>query len=72
MASTTTYLNLKLLGTSSADKAKLFEEWRQEISGENEGSNMQLIDAAFHELQQSATNYITPLQIDMMLAGEWT
>lgn len=53
MATTTQYLNLKLLGTSQADKATYFEDWRQDINGEGPGSNMQIIDAAYHQLEEN-------------------
>ena len=68
MASTTTYLGLKLLGTSQEDKAQLFEDWRQDINGENEGSNMQLIDAAFHELDERVSESASGGAIAEMLA----
>lgn len=50
MASTTTNLHLKLLGTSLQDKETYFEEWRQDISGENSDSNMNIIDRAYKSL----------------------
>lgn len=50
MASTTTNLHLKLLGTSLQDKETYFEEWRQDISGENNDSNMNIIDRAYKSL----------------------
>ncbi len=53
MASTTTNLHLKLLGTSLADKEKYFEEWRQDINGEASTSNMQIIDSAYGSLDQN-------------------
>lgn len=46
MASTTPNLNLKLLGTSAADKETYFESWRQDINGESGNSNMRIIDTA--------------------------
>ena len=53
MASHTQYLNLKLLGTSTSDKAVYFEEWRQDINGEGQDSNMRILDAAYHELDDA-------------------
>lgn len=50
MASTTPNLNLKLLGTSAADKNTYFEDWRQDINGESGNSNMRIIDTAVGNL----------------------
>lgn len=75
MASTTQYLGLKLLGTSDSDHAKYFEEWRQDINGEGEEqnlSNMQKIDAAYHNLEEDLQDYISTETIDEMIAGTWT
>lgn len=69
MASTTTNLNLKLLGTSLEDKAMLFEEWRQNINGETQNSNMEIIDQAFQSLSDgkvNKTDVITEAQIDAL------
>ena len=49
-SSTTTNLGLKLLGTSLADKETYFQEWRQDINGEDNDSNMNIIDRAYKEL----------------------
>lgn len=49
-ASTTTNLNLKLLGTSLTDKETYFEEWRQDINGESNDSNMKIIDRAYKQM----------------------
>lgn len=75
MASNTQYLNLKLLGVSSEDKSKYFEEWRQDINGEGSGenlSNMQKIDDAYHRLTEDLNDYISFETIDAMIAGTWT
>ena len=69
MASTTTNLNLMLLGTSLEDKEMYFEEWRQYINGEMQDSNMQIIDRAYQALadtKASTTDVITNAQIDEM------
>lgn len=69
MASTTTNLNLKLLGTSLEDKEMYFEEWRQYINGETQDSNMQIIDSAFQSLvdgKANTTDVITNEQIDSL------
>lgn len=71
MASTTTNLNLKLLGTSLEDKEMYFEEWRQYINGEMQDSNMQIIDQAFQTLadsKASAADVITNEQIDALFS----
>lgn len=49
-SSTTANLHLKLLGTSLADKEKYFEEWRTEINGEGNDSNMNIIDSAYKDM----------------------
>lgn len=69
MASTTSYLKLKLLGTSQADKETYFEGWRQDINGETGTSNMQLIDAACKDLalnKADKADAITNAQIDAL------
>lgn len=66
MASTTQYLNLKLLGTSEHDKQTYFENWRQDINGETGESNMDLIDAAFHRIDAAVSDIITEAAIDAM------
>lgn len=66
MASTTTNLGLKLLGTSVADKATYFEEWRQDINGESNNSNMKIIDAAYKQLVDSMADVITTQQINSL------
>ena len=69
MASATTNLHLKLLGTSLADKEMTFEEWRQHINGEAQNSNMQIIDAAIKSLDDTkvgASDVITNAQIDAL------
>ena len=73
MASTTTNLNLKLLGTSLQDKETYFEEWRQDINGETNDSNMHKIDRAYKTLsddivalEQSIADTITDGQIDAL------
>lgn len=69
MASTTPNLHLKLLGTSLADKETYFEEWRQDISGEDNQSNMKIIDSAYKELADDITELsetITSEQIDAL------
>lgn len=53
MASTTDYLHLKLLGTTRDDKLQYFEDWRQDLNGETGESNMELIDAAYHEIDEA-------------------
>ena len=53
MASTTPNLNLKLLGTSLSDKEKQFEEWRLDIAGESNDSNMSLIDSAIGAMRSA-------------------
>lgn len=53
MASTTPNLNLKLLGTSLTDKETQFEEWRTDINGEGDGSNMSKIDAAYGRMSDA-------------------
>lgn len=71
MASTTPNLNLKLLGTSLADKEKYFEEWRQDINGETGDSNMKLIDTAVGNLSNGKvdkTDTITNADIDALFA----
>ena len=67
MAATTTNLHLKLLGTTSDDKAVLFEDWRQDINGEGSTSNMQIIDAAYGQLAD-AVQAITNEQIDALFS----
>ena len=69
MASTTTNLRLKLLGTSLADKEMYFEEWRQYINGEMQDSNMQIIDRAYHTMSENKVDkadVVTAAQIDAM------
>lgn len=73
VASTTTNLNLKLLGTSLQDKETYFEEWRQDINGETNDSNMHKIDRAYKTLsddidalEQSIADTITDEQIDAL------
>ena len=69
MASTTTNLHLKLLGTSLIDKEMTFEEWRQHINGEAQDSNMQIIDTAIKSLDDAkvdASDVITAAQIDSL------
>lgn len=71
MASTTPNLNLKLLGTSRADKDTYFEEWRQDINGETGDSNMELIDTAVGNLfsgKVDKTDTITDADIDALFA----
>lgn len=71
MASTTPNLNLKLLGTSLADKETYFEEWRQDINGESGDSNMKIIDTAVGNLSNGKldkTDKITNAQIDALFA----
>ncbi len=71
MASTTPNLNLKLLGTSLADKEKYFEEWRQDINGETGNSNMQIIDTAVGNLSTNKvdkTDKIADADIDALFA----
>jgi len=70
LASRTTNLGLSLLGTSSADRATLFEDWRQDINGEGENSNMRIIDRAYKTLADRISslsdNTITSAQIDAL------
>ena len=69
LAATTPNLNLKLLGVSHSDKARYFEQWRQDINGESGNSNMTKIDAAYGELasgKADKTDVITIEQIDTM------
>lgn len=70
MASTTTNLGLKLLGTSLVDKEMYFEEWRQTVNGETDDSNMQIIDDAYGDLaddiQGIKDSVITDAQIDAL------
>lgn len=66
MASTTPNLGLKLLGTSVADKEKYFEEWRQEVNGEGQQSNMMIIDRAYKQLADGLADTITDAQIDAL------
>ena len=69
MASETTNLHLKLLGTSLSDKEKYFEEWRQDINGESNNSNMKIIDSAYaYLLDNKADKFdaITNEQIDAL------
>lgn len=66
MASTTPNLGLKLLGTSVADKEKYFEEWRQEVNGEGQQSNMMIIDRAYKQLADGLADTITDEQIDAL------
>ena len=71
MAATTPNLNLKLLGVSQADKARYFEQWRQDINGESGESNMTIIDTAIGELESAKvdkTDVITNQQIDAMFS----
>lgn len=71
MASTTPNLNLKLLGTSLADKETYFEEWRQDINGESGNSNMKIIDTAVGNLSSGKvdkTDTITDAEIDALFA----
>ena len=71
MASTTPNLNLKLLGTSLADKETYFEEWRQDINGESGNSNMKIIDTAVGNLSAGKvdkTDTITDAEIDALFA----
>lgn len=71
MASTTPNLNLKLLGTSLADKETYFEEWRQDINGESGNSNMKIIDTAVGNLSTGKldkTDTITDAEIDALFA----
>lgn len=53
MASTTSFLNLKLLGASLADKETYFEDWRLDINGETGESNMEIIDEAVESLSNA-------------------
>ena len=66
MASTTPNLGLKLLGNSVADKEKYFEEWRQEVNGEDNQSNMMIIDRAYKALSDGLNDTITDAQIDAL------
>ena len=69
MASTTTNLKLKLLGTSLVDKETFFEEWRQDINGESNNSNMKIIDSAYGFLLDNKADKfdtITNEQIDAL------
>ena len=66
MASTTPNLGLKLLGSSVADKEKLFQAWRLDIAGENNQSNMEIIDEAFGDLDDAIHDIITNSQIDAL------
>lgn len=66
MASTTPNLGLKLLGNSVADKEKYFEEWRQEVNGEGQQSNMMIIDRAYKQLADGLADTITDEQIDAL------
>lgn len=66
MASTTPNLGLKLLGASVADKEKYFEEWRQEVNGEGQQSNMMIIDRAYKQLADGLADTITDAQIDAL------
>jgi len=66
MASQTTYLQLKLLGTSLSDKETYFEAWRQSVNGES-NSNMQIIDAAYHDLKTTVDDIITEATIDTLV-----
>lgn len=59
MSSTTTNLKLKLTGTSDADNAKKFGEWRQEINGETGGSNMEIIDREFGNLNNGKADKVS-------------
>lgn len=74
MAGRTTNLNLKLLGVSESDKATLFEDWRQDINGEGNASNMQIIDRAYGQLAEDidelGSDIITEEQVDAMFSGE--
>lgn len=73
MASTTTNLNLKLLGTSLADKEKYFEEWRQDINGEGSDSNMNIIDRAYKELADGIDDLrYVPIAINTLTANPAT
>lgn len=70
MASTTAYLGLKLHGTTSADRATLFEDWRQDMNGTQSSSNMQIIDRACKEMADDISalenGIITAEQIDAL------
>lgn len=66
MASTTTNLGLKLLGTSDQDKQQFFEDWRQDINGETGTSNMEKIDAAIGTLSSAVNSIVTEAAIDAM------
>lgn len=56
MASTTTYLGLKVVGDSASDKAISFEDWRLDLDGESSDSNMNLIDAFCASVGAAITN----------------
>lgn len=70
MASQTPNLGLKLLGVSLQDKETLFEDWRQDIAGEDTGSNMNIIDMAYKVMADDIDNIkngvITDEQIDAL------
>lgn len=70
MASVTPNLGLKLLGTSAADKEKYFEDWRQEVNGEGNQSNMMIIDRAYKALADDIADIITNTQIDALFSSE--
>lgn len=54
--SKTTNLNLTLTGEGSEDVKKLFLTWRNEMAGETGTSNMELIDAAYGEMDDAITD----------------
>lgn len=56
MASLTQNLGLKLLGVSNEDKLTPFVDWRQDINGESEDSNMNIIDEAFSNLTRAISD----------------
>lgn len=44
-------LGLKLVGTTALESNQTFLEWRSDMNGLGTGSNMQILDAAYGQMQ---------------------
>ena len=56
MASKSRYLGLKLVGITESDGNQTFMNWRSDINGEGEGSNMNIIDTAVGQMNAKMTS----------------
>lgn len=56
--------------TPESEETKIFREWRTEMSGDDENSNLMIIDSAFKDVQDKITEIdSTPITWGMLKNG---